>query len=270
MLDFTAFAALDTTGLQELRAIVNGTEQAHDDASVQFDWTPTGGPDQRESVVLTLTGSGFGTTIAAPSSGWLISTISAEVNGHTVWTVTGLDAITKYGVPQSQINGAELVGALNNDAAAGLLFTEDAIIKGSAHGNDALVGFDGRELIIAGGGNDRLNGGGQATLVGGPGHDAFVFSHALDGFSIAKIERFNVHHDVIELNSTVFTHIPNFGTLAPAEFHIGHATNAAERILYNPSHGELFYDPHGNHGPSELFAKIDHHLALTASDFLII
>jgi Ca2+-binding RTX toxin-like protein len=269
MIVFTAYTALDTTVLQELRAIVNGTEQPHGDTSVQFDWTPTGGPDKGESVALTLTGSSFGTTITTPTSSWLISTITASVNGQTAWTMTGLDAITKYGVPQPQLNGGDLVSALNNDAASGVLLVNDMTIRGSAQGNDALIGFDGRELIIAGGGNNRLNGGGQATMVGGPGHDAFVFSHALDGFSVPTIEHFNVHRDIIELNSTVFTHIPNFWPLAPGRFHIGHATNAAQRILYNANQGKLFYEPYGNHGPAELFAKIDPHLHLTASDFLI-
>ncbi len=269
MATFTELLPYNSNGLQENYAIVNGAEQSHTDTSAEFDWTPSSGPDAGETVVLTLTGSGFGTSIATPDSSWLITEISASVNGQTVWTMAGLD-----GLPSGPLNGAQLVAALasdHGDGAAFFLFHGDDTIQGSPTGNDELSGFSGNDLIKAGGGQDRLDaGGGNDTLVGGSGHDVFVFTHTIGSGDIATIQNFSVARDHIELSSNIFTNVADFGVLPAAEFHIGtHATSAAERIVYNPNTGALYYDPHGSSGAQEEFAVLHPHLALTAANFLI-
>jgi Ca2+-binding RTX toxin-like protein len=273
MATFTEFAGIDNNGLQENYAVVDGTEQTPDNTTVQFDWTPTGGPDAGKSVVLTLTGSNFGTSIVAPQSipdTWLITGISASVNGQTVWTITGL-----AGLPSGPLNGQELVAALapdHGDGASFLLFSGDDVIHGSASGNDQLFGFSGNDLIYAGGGNDRLGGdGGFDTLVGGPGRDVFVFDHPLNGSNVETVDGFAPARDRIELSAFIFDRIADFGPLTAAEFVVGtHATTAAQRIIYNPNTGHLFYDPNGSQpGGQTPFAILHPHLALTAADFLV-
>jgi hypothetical protein len=62
---------------------------------------------------------------------------------------------------------------------------------------------------------------------------------------------------------------PLGGTLAAAEFHIGaHATTASQYIIYNPSNGFLFYNPHDGTSQAH-FATIGAHLGLTNADFLV-
>jgi Ca2+-binding RTX toxin-like protein len=144
------------------------------------------------------------------------------------------------------------------------------VLSGGA-GADRLKGGDGADLINGGGGDDLISGGaGRDILKGAGGLDAFVFDAVLGAGNVDHIADFAHAADKIALEHSIFSAIPT-GSLAAGAFHLGGtATTPANRILYAQSHGKLYYDDDGT-GPDGkvLFAVLDNHAPLTASDFEI-
>jgi Ca2+-binding RTX toxin-like protein len=256
MATFTAFQASDDSVLTEIFALANGTPETASPTEATFTWSPALGFDAGRSVLLAIDGTGMN----GPPSDWTIGAITATIDGHTAWTITGLD-----------LNGADLETALTFGNPGRALFPGDDTIIGSP-GNDYLAGFTGNDLVIGGAGNDKLGGSkGLDTLVGGPGRDSFFIDQPLDGTNLAFITDFRPAVDKIDLYYQVFRATAGFGPLPASEFHVGsHAITAAERILYDPATGHLLYDSNGSHpGGVHLFAILHPHLALTAGDFLV-
>jgi Ca2+-binding RTX toxin-like protein len=112
---------------------------------------------------------------------------------------------------------------------------------------------------------------GYNTLVGGPGHDTFVFNTSLGPHHLDKVVNFSPAEDKIELARAVFTTL-HAGELASAAFWVGaKAHDASDRIIYNPTTGALFYDSDGN-GPYAPvhFATLSPHLSLSHADFFVV
>jgi Ca2+-binding RTX toxin-like protein len=124
------------------------------------------------------------------------------------------------------------------------------------------------------GGNDLINGGlGQDTLTGGAGNDIFAFTTALDGLpNVDRITEYSVADDTIQLENSVFTALTSTGILSADHFIVGSAAaDADDFFIYNPATGALYYDADGNGvGAKAMFASLDHNLALTHSDFLVV
>ncbi|MFM8524465.1 MAG: beta strand repeat-containing protein [Cyanobacteriota bacterium] len=184
------------------------------------------------------------------------------------------------------INAVAALNALNilgNDGANVLNGTAFAdTITGNA-GNDTLIGGSGTDLLDGGAGNDSLNGGlGHDTLTGGAGADIFRFDSLLNGITnVDVITDFTptavaTTTDRIQLENTgagLFTALTTTGTLVASAFTSGNAfTAAAQRIRYEASSGNLFYDPDGNgSAASILFATLSPNLsALNNSHFVVI
>jgi serralysin len=131
-------------------------------------------------------------------------------------------------------------------------------------GNTGVNRLDGRD------GDDTLAGGfGNDTLVGGEGSDSFLFNAVTNVDTIAD---FSVSDDMIWLDNAVFTALSTLGTLDNEAFYIGTAAHDADdRVVYDPTTGNLTYDSNGNAagGVSE-FAVLDTGLALTNSDFFVV
>jgi Ca2+-binding RTX toxin-like protein len=73
------------------------------------------------------------------------------------------------------------------------IFNKTNYLSGNG-GNDILVGANKNDVLVGGSGND--------TMTGGGGHDTFVFN---PNFGKDTITDFNVSHDVIEIDHTVFS-----------------------------------------------------------------
>lgn len=145
--------------------------------------------------------------------------------------------------------------------------------------NDELVGDHLNNRIFAGKGDDRLNGsGGNDTLVGGSGNDTFIFNTALNASTnVDRIINFSVIDDTIKLENAIFTAFSAAGantTLAAAAFWkntTGLAHDGDDRIIYNTTTGDLYYDSNGwLAGGATKFATIANKAALTNADFVII
>ncbi len=152
----------------------------------------------------------------------------------------------------------------------------DLIIGGG--GNDVLTGSAGNDTINGGNGTDRITGGaGNDRLFGDLGADAFIFNAALNATTnVDRIVDFSVVDDTVHLENAIFTGLgTTTGVLSAAAWRAGAGVttsgDATDRIIYNTSTGDLFYDADGIGGAAAIrFARIDNLAALTAADFLII
>jgi Ca2+-binding RTX toxin-like protein len=138
-------------------------------------------------------------------------------------------------------------------------------------GNNILSGMDGGDRLSGGAGNDTLIGGlGNDSLTGGDGADNFVFDAALGSTNVDKIQDYVVADDSITLDDAIFTGL-SVGTLSANAFYIGSAAHDADdRIIYNSSTGDLYFDADGNGaGAAIRFAQIGTGLALTNAEFII-
>jgi len=167
------------------------------------------------------------------------------------------------------VNGVNGINTLNGTNGADTL-------RGRAN-NDVINGLGGNDVLNGGAGSDVLNGGlGQDTLTGGTGNDFFVFNTALGNANrdvITDFSNSNGNNDTFRLDNAngLFTRLQD-GNLNAAAFHVGRgATTAAQRIVYDNTTGNLFYDADGNaSGAQVLFATLSNRATLTAADFVVI
>ena len=123
-----------------------------------------------------------------------------------------------------------------------------------------------------GAGNDTLAGhAGNDTLTGGTGKDAFVFDTTPSSSNMDKIVDFNVYDDGIILSKATFTGVPQ-GHLSSSAFWIGSgAHDATDRIVYNSTTGDLWYDQDGTGSAAAVrLATMSSNLKMTAADFVVI
>lgn len=138
--------------------------------------------------------------------------------------------------------------------------------------SDTLIGLRGNDFLYGGGGRDWLFGSSHRDfLFGGTGADNFVFSVASPfafKLGVDQILDFTPGEDHIVIGDHILNkHVEAFDDEAFAEGRV--ATEADDRVLYNPRSGAVFYDADGVGGRSAVkFAKIDKHLDLSADDFL--
>ena len=117
-----------------------------------------------------------------------------------------------------------------------------------------------------------MNGGaGSDILNGSVGSDTFVFDYALSGVNVDTIADFVTGIDHIELASAIFSTAGGAGLLASAAFFAGTAAHDADdRIIYDGTTGNIYYDADGIGGAAKkLFAEVTPGLALTNTDFTI-
>jgi hypothetical protein len=136
--------------------------------------------------------------------------------------------------------------------------------------NDALTGGSGADLLNGGAGNDLLSGDkGADILTGGTGADTFRLS---GDTKTDHITDFLSRTDRIELDNALFKALLVEGQLAANQFAQGTATTTgAQRIVYDSSNGNLWYDLDGSaKGKAVLIAVLDNHVQIANTDFWVI
>jgi Ca2+-binding RTX toxin-like protein len=154
----------------------------------------------------------------------------------------------------------------------------DTLIGNSANntlkglkGNDKLNAGSGDDLLYGGAGNDRLLGqSGNDYLRGGAGKDSFFFTGSLSG-NVDRIADFIASDDTIRLDDKAFGGL-KLGALSQSRLCFGpQAQDTSDRIIYNKSTGELFYDPDGTGQAAQIkFATLISQPKLSAADFYVI
>ena len=135
-----------------------------------------------------------------------------------------------------------------------------------------LIGNGFGQTIVGNNGANTIDGKGAADLLAGlGGADIFAFTSALGGSNVDTIADFSAADDTIALDDAVFTGLAP-GALAAGAFVTGtQAGDADDRIIYNAATGALYFDADGNGaGAQVLFAVLQNHATLTASDFTVI
>ena len=166
------------------------------------------------------------------------------------------------------LTAAQATGGAGDDTLSGI-----ENLTGSGF-NDTLTGSTLANTIVGGAGDDQIDGrAGIDVLTGGAGADSFLFSTKLNASTnVDTITDFVVADDTILLSSTIFAAAGADGTLSAAAFHSGTAAaDADDRIIYNQSTGQIYYDADGNGaGAKILFATVTPGTALTNADFSVV
>jgi Ca2+-binding RTX toxin-like protein len=144
--------------------------------------------------------------------------------------------------------------------------------------NDRLSGSAGNNMFFGNAGNDTLAGlGGVDTLSGGAGNDSFLFNVTPGNANADRVNDFATGVDQLLFENAVFA-----GLGAPADWAAGDgrfrsaagattAADADDRLVYNTTNGNLYYDPDGVGGAaSQLVAALPNLPALSAADISVI
>jgi serralysin len=138
-------------------------------------------------------------------------------------------------------------------------------------GNDKLKAGSGSDVLYGGVGNDTLQGEwGKDYLRGGAGKDFFLFNSALSG-TFDRIADFSPRYDTIRLSDAIFEGLKP-GVMSSVRLALGSkAKDGSDRIIYNRTTGDLFYDPDGTGSDAQIkFANLISKPKLSAADFYVI
>ena len=146
----------------------------------------------------------------------------------------------------------------------------------SGNGADILLGAAGGQTLSARGGDDTLAGGaGNDALWGGGGADAFVFRE-MGTANADQIGDFSSGSDKLHLDDAAFTAIGAMGNFAAADARFkanssGTATDTNDRVVFNTSTGQLYYDADGSgSGAAQLIATVQSGATVAATDIMVI
>jgi Ca2+-binding RTX toxin-like protein len=139
----------------------------------------------------------------------------------------------------------------------------------------SINGTEGADNLLAGSGADTISGGlGNDTLTGGAGADKFVFNTALSSSNIDTITDFVHGSDKVQLAKSIMSNLGTLGVLKSADFKLSTATlDASDRIIYNKTTGDLFYDSDGSGAGLAIKIAIigtSSHPTLSNTDFMIV
>jgi Ca2+-binding RTX toxin-like protein len=194
------------------------------------------------------------------------------------WLVPGADPnMVDGGYGNDTVDYSGSSGGVNIDL--GILLKPVASLGGYAQGDvissvENIVGSGSADTLIGNHEDNRLDGGlGNDMLFGGGGSDTFVFNTALNDMNnLDTINDFTPVDDVIQLENTVFTGLPT-GTLASGAFALSSAAGQADdRIIYDNTTGQLFFDADGGTRDDLVgFATLANKpMDVSANDFFII
>lgn len=151
-----------------------------------------------------------------------------------------------------------------------------AALGGGQIENAQLLGNANLNITGNGGANVLTGNLGKNTMTGGLGADTFVFNTKLSTAKADRITDFNRIDDVMHLENTgsgLFTGLAA-GALSAARFKAnaaGVATDSTDRIIYDTTSGDLFFDKNGSAaGGVVKFATLSTKPTITAADFFVI
>ncbi len=210
------------------------------------------------------TGNELANLMDASAGGWGVLMDGRGGNDTLLGSAFGVDTLLG-GEGNDSIDGGEHPDSI--DGGAG----DDTLLGGAGIWQDTLSGGDGNDVISGGEDHD--------TMTGGLGADAFVFAAAPGAVNADLITDFAATVDRIHLDGTVFTAVGASGNFVAGDerFFAGAfggtpiAHDATDRVMYDTSNGNLWYDPDGNGaaGP-QLFATLQGAPAASATDIVVV
>lgn len=220
----------------------------------------------------------------APGTGW-----------SCLWDAGGIDTLSAEGATADAILDLRAAPLTGRDAGGyvsrvmgvvgGVTIAHGAVLENATggDGNDRIIGNAAANLLRGGAGADRLTGGvGDDTLVGGTGADVLKGGAGRDDFVLDRrpdaradtdrIADFTPGEDRLVLDHLAFAGCGPAGALLAGALAIGRrATEADDRLLYDPATGLLRWDADGARGEAAtVIADIGASLALDAGDVWIV
>ena len=151
----------------------------------------------------------------------------------------------------SATEGGTISGLGGNDTLI-ISGGENTVTARGGDGNDTLQGRGSdNDMLFGDAGNDLLSGGGgSSSMTGGAGADTFLFDIA-PGFDQELIVDFASGTDTLRLDATNMAALGASGRFAAGDARFaanasGTAQDASDRVIYNTSTGQLFYDADGS------------------------
>jgi serralysin len=217
-------------------------------------------------------------------------------SGGIDWVVAGADGWTLgSGFENLRLStetlsgGGRMVGnELDNEITAESEW--EGHLEGLA-GNDTLFGADGESTLLGGSGNDVLqatpfNAGGNTWLEGGTGQDqlhagvgadSFVFRETPANSNFDRVYGFESGADSLNFDAAAYAALGALGDFSAGDdrFHAAagarSGVDAEDRIIYNTSTGQLWYDADGSGSGGQMFiASLQGAPSLAASDIAVI
>ncbi len=205
-----------------------------------------------------------------------VDAVNELAGGGTDLVLSAVSFVLSDNIENLTLTGALAIGGTGNDGANALLGNAAANALDGQGGNDALNGGTGNDTLSGGSGDDILAGAlGIDALNGGTGTDTFVFNTAPGAANLDTIGDFSAAADMIQLSKSVFTGLGMPAFALPTEaFHSGAgvttAADATDRIVYNTTTGDLYYDRDGTGGAAAVkFAVLAGAPAITEADFFV-
>src|SRR3954471_19301951 len=157
-----------------------------------------------------------------------------------------------------------LVGSSSGDSMQGGGGNDTVL---GAGGNDTIGGNEGVDWVAGGAGND--------TVAGGSGQDSFAFAE-FGAANADLLTDFDAGWDNLQLDAAAFTQIGASGHFSAGDARFYAAAGAIggqdadDRIIYNTSTGQLFYDADGSGaGAAQLIATVQNHSSVGATDIWV-
>ena len=221
----------------------------------------------------TLTGTAGNDTISGLGGNDLIragSTGGTDViNGGA-----GFDSIEFASRASSAVIVDFAAGTISGGSSGTISFTSvERVVAGNF--NDRLSGNGSGQTLVGQGGADTLWGaGGIDTLWGGGGADRFIFRET--GTSNAdSVRDFGSGTDKLLLGGSAMSALGAAGNFAAGDARFkanstGTATDASDRVIYNTTTRQVFYDADGNgSGTKVLIATLQSGATLVATDIAV-
>lgn len=187
--------------------------------------------------------------------------------GDSVYAVSHAGAV----VLERAGEGYDTVKASVSYALGTGVSIEKLMTSADGKGSINLTGNELDQRLVGNAGANILDGkNGSDQLSGLAGKDVFQFSSTI-GADVDRIMDFNVRDDTIWLDDAIFGGLA-VGALLPGAFAKGSAaTQADDRIVFDPGSGNLYFDPDGAGGAAQiLFANVGTGLKLTSADFIVV
>jgi Ca2+-binding RTX toxin-like protein len=170
--------------------------------------------------------------------------------------------------------GQNISGTAGNDSIVG--GSGNDFLAGNS-GDDSIVGGAGNDTIFGDGGNDWIEGGaGNDSVSGGGGQDSIVFRE-FGAQNADTVANFDTNWDSLRFDGGAFTAMGGAGHFAAGDARFYAAAGAAgghdadDRLIYNTSTGQLYYDADGAGGAdAQLVATLQGAPAVAAGDIWVI
>jgi len=192
----------------------------------------------------------------------------------------GTDTVDYAGYARSGVSANLATGVVTgggDGGAGGATLTSIERFVGGGF-NDSITGSAVAEYLDGRQGNDTIRGGGgNDSLLGGTGNDFFVFAEAAGAANADRLTDFASGVDELMFDNAVMAGLGANGAFVSGDdrFHaaagaVGGA-DAEDRMVYNTSTGQLYYDADGSgSGAAQLVATLNAGAALAATDITVI